>query len=199
MAPLVYAVAGEASARHLSGYKNCPQRRDRDRHADVVAALLASGLHHEPCVVASVGIPISAYAVVPSLTSRPGRHPLTAIASSLRPIDEQLLAATLDSPCDRTIRLDKFTVGSPEAVCARHVAVIDDVWTTGANAQSAALTMRRAGAAAVSVLVVGRWIDPRHPATGRFVAHRQWASYDPLQCPVNVQRCRVSTERALIA
>lgn len=199
VAPFVYAVAGDASARHLSGYKNCLQRLDRDRHAEVVAALLSDGLRHEPCFVAAVGIPIAAYAAIPSLTSRPGRHPLIAIAAALRPVDEQLLAATLDSPCDRTIRLDKFAVGRPEAVRGRHVALIDDVWTTGANAQSAALTLRRAGAAAVSVLTVGRWLDPRHPPTRDFVVQREWASYDPLQCPINVQRCRLSKKRALTA
>ncbi|MDG4668002.1 amidophosphoribosyltransferase [Mycobacterium sp. 236(2023)] len=194
----MYAVAGDASARHLSGYKNCVQRRDRERHADVVAAVLSGGLRHEPCVVAAVGIPISAYTVIPSLTSRPGRHPLTAIASSMCRVDEQMLTATFDPPCDRTIRLDKFTVESSEAVHGRHVALVDDVWTTGANAQSAALTLRRAGAAAVSVLVVGRWVDPRQRATARFIG-QQWRPYDPLHCPVNARKCCLRAGRALSA
>ena len=54
--PLVYAVAGGAAAQHLSEYKNASLRRDRDRSAAVVAALLAAGLRSEPCVAAALGI-----------------------------------------------------------------------------------------------------------------------------------------------
>ena len=66
--------------------------------------------------------------------------------------------------------------------------VLDDTWTTGSNAQSAALTLRRAGAAAVSVMVVGRWLNPRFGATARFVAGLQ-REYNPDLCPVTGGLC----------
>lgn len=63
------------------------------------------------------------------------------------------------------VRPDKFELRPAGAVEGRHVLVLDDVWTTGSNTQSAALTLRHAGAAAVSVMVVGRWLNPRYGAT----------------------------------
>jgi adenine/guanine phosphoribosyltransferase-like PRPP-binding protein len=39
------------------------------------------------------------------------------------------------------------------------VLLIDDTWTTGGNAQSAALALRAAGAAAIAIVVIGRHFD----------------------------------------
>jgi orotate phosphoribosyltransferase len=41
------------------------------------------------------------------------------------------------------------------------VLLIDDTWTTGGNAQSAALALRAAGAAKVAAVVIGRHFDRR--------------------------------------
>jgi predicted amidophosphoribosyltransferase len=54
--------------------------------------------------------------------------------------------------CDRRIGADKFAVNSAASV--RRVLVLDDVWITVSNARWAALALRRAGAAVVSVLVI---------------------------------------------
>ncbi len=74
-----------------------------------------------------------------------------------------MLIPAFDARCDRVMSGDKFTVQPAGAVTDRHVLVLDNVWTTGSNAQSAALTLRRAGAAAVSVLLmIGRWLSSRN-------------------------------------
>lgn len=39
------------------------------------------------------------------------------------------------------------------------VLLIDDTWTTGGNAQSAALALRSAGAVKVAIVVIGRHFD----------------------------------------
>jgi ComF family protein len=44
-----------------------------------------------------------------------------------------------------------------------HVAIVDDVLTTGATADALAVTIKRAGAARVSVCVVARTPDPLQP------------------------------------
>jgi hypothetical protein len=49
--------------------------------------------------------------------------------------------------------------------------------------------LRRAGAAAVSVLVVGRWLSPRNTLTERFIDTRRGAPYDPHVCPVTGGIC----------
>jgi orotate phosphoribosyltransferase len=40
------------------------------------------------------------------------------------------------------------------------VLVVDDTWTTGANAQSAAGALKTTGAGRVAVLAIGRHVNP---------------------------------------
>jgi hypothetical protein len=58
----------------------------------------------------------------------------------------------------RTVSADRFASNDVSAVSGQHVLVLDDTWTTGAKVHSAALAARRAGAAAVTVMVEGRWL-----------------------------------------
>lgn len=52
--------------------------------------------------------------------------------------------------------------GAAARLQGRHVALVDDVMTTGATAHAAAATLLRAGAAAVDVWVLARTPDVRH-------------------------------------
>lgn len=171
--------------------------RSGTRCSDVLRALLWLAIClHEGCIGAAAGIPVSLRAVVASLTSRPGVHPLTSIAGDLGLVGEPMLVAALDARCDRTMVPDKFVAPSSADVAGRHMLVIDDVWTTGSNAQSAALTLRGAGAAAVSVLVIGRWLDPRKTLAARFIQERCGRRYDVSVCPVTGGRCPPDTGSA---
>lgn len=190
VAPLIYAIPGTDSAALVRNNKNHPRRIERDRCARAIGVLLSRAVSmHEHCFGAMAGISVSRRAVVPSLTSRPGIHPLLGIAGDRGLVEEPILVAALDALCDRVVAADKFVAPSPPSVAGRHVLVIDDVWTTGSNAQSAAVTLHRAGAAAVSVLVVARWLDPRNTVTARFIRDRPLPSYDPAVCPVTGSRC----------
>ena len=81
VAPLVYAVADTESTAVLSRYKNHLVRTGRDTCATTIAYLLRQAiLLHEQCFGAETGLPMSLRTVIPSLTSRPGVHPLTSIA-----------------------------------------------------------------------------------------------------------------------
>lgn len=188
VAPLCYAVNGSDSAAVVRNFKNHPVRDERQRCAAVITELLglATSLH-TPCLGTVVGQSVSAAVVIPSLTSRPGTHPLAAIAESLGLLRDVRLIPTLDARCDRVVDAQKFAVDG--AVTGRHVLVVDDVWTTGSNAQSAALALRRAGACAVSVIVAARWLNPRHPLSARFIRERLTLTYNPLVCPVTGRRC----------
>jgi hypothetical protein len=99
---------------------------------------------HERCIGAAAGSPISLRAVIPSLSSRPGVHPLAEIARTLGVLGEARLVTTPTALCDRVVRADKFMLTPGSGVEGRHVLVLDDMWTTGSNAQSAALALRRA-------------------------------------------------------
>ncbi len=65
--------------------------------------------------------------------------------------------------------------------------LIDDTWTTGGHAQSAVLALRRAGAAWVSVLVVGRWLKEDYGDNREFIANL--GDYDPCLCPWTGAAC----------
>ena len=71
----------------------------------------------------------------------------------------------------------------------RHVLMIDDVWTTGSNAQSAALALRPSRSRVVSVLVIGRWLSLSSPLTHPFLRARLDTPYDPHVCPVTGGCC----------
>ena len=190
VAPLTYAIGGTESAATLSAYKNHPARAERERRSRVVAELLMSAISlHEDCFGATVGVAISARVVVPSLTYRPDDHPLTSIVRSVGLMDDPVLLPGPQAGCDRRVREGKFAVSAAASVAGHHVLVIDDVWTTGSNAQSAALALRSSGAAAVSVLVIGRWLNPRNTLTQSFIKNRLGRAYDRHVCPVTGGVC----------
>jgi hypothetical protein len=68
------------------------------------------------------------------------------------------------------------------------VLLVDDTWTTGASAQSAAAALRRAGAGPVAAVVVGRHVN------------RSWGENDgrlrALESPFRWDRCALG-ERCL--
>ena len=186
--PLAYAIDGTESAAVVRNYKSHPLRRERERCGSIVDEVLRLGMTlHKQCLNAVVGQSVFACVVVPSLTSRLGAHPMMSIAESLGLVGDVVLRPSLDARCDRVVDSEKFTIDG--AVKGRHMLVIDDVWTTGSNAQSAALALRRAGADAVSVMVIARWLNPRHPLSPRFIRERLNEDYNPLVCPVTGHCC----------
>jgi phosphoribosylpyrophosphate synthetase len=188
VAPLAYAIDGTESAAVVRNYKNHLLRSERERCGLIVGEILRLAMSlHERCIGAVVGQPVFACVVVPSLTSRLGAHPMTSIAEPLGLVGDVVLRPALDARCDRVVDAEKFVVEG--AVTGQHMLVIDDVWTTGSKAQSAALALRRAGAAAVSVMVIARWLNPRHPLSPRFIRERLNDDYNPLVCPVTGDRC----------
>lgn len=196
VAPIVYAVGGAESTALVSKYKNHPIRLERKRCALIIADLLQTAIQlHEDCFGAVAGVPVTVRTVIPSLTCRVGAHPLASIAESIGVLAGPALIPGCDARCDRRVRADKFGVNSPSEVADRHVLVLDDVWTTGSNAQSAALALRRAGAAAVSVLVIGRWLSPGSPLTHPFLRARLGTPYDPHVCPVTGGCCPPESAR----
>lgn len=97
-----------------------------------------------------------------------------------------LPAAQVAQP--RAINADHFSTGMVLPP-GRHVMVIDDTWATGGHAQSAALALRKAGAARVSVLVVARWIKQDYGDNKQFIADLRTLDYDPGICPWTGGEC----------
>jgi hypothetical protein len=128
-----------------------------------VAAMIVrfTGLHME-CIGRILGGPPSVVTTVPSTRSdRPGVHPLVAAVrrcSNLVDLYQPLLvrgsgAVDHNKASDDAFRVDAHVNNS-------RVLLIEDTFTSGARAQSAASALRLVGAANVVVLTVGRVIKP---------------------------------------
>ncbi|HME46546.1 amidophosphoribosyltransferase [Mycobacterium sp.] len=189
--PLTYAIGGTQSATLLWHYKDDPVRKVREQHTLILNWLLYLAISlHERCVAAVVGSPVSLRMTIPSLSGRTGLHPFSALAQWMKAISGSIvLAPAPGAICDRIVSGDKFAVEPDAPLDGQHVLLLDDTWTTGSNAQSAALAVRRAGAAAVSVMVVGRWLSPNYGNTARFIKEYLHNDYDTGICPVTGGRC----------
>ena len=72
-------------------------------------------------------------------------------------------ALVTSSTNTRRLRPDEYTVQAD--VAGKRVLLIDDQWTSGASLQSSAIALRRAGAARVAGLVIGRRVDTEPSGT----------------------------------
>lgn len=207
--PVTYALKGSAHARRLWLYKNPPRPAgiggqkaavpaDAASAAGVsagavsaVAALSVLALllvflrDHGGCLWRRAGWQArpTHLAVVPSARARPGPHPLrTLIAPYLRgPWAE--LSAEPDDERLRELDPDRFKSGP---VPGSRVLLLDDTWTTGSSAQSAAMALRRAGARSVVTVVIGRHVSS--PSA-------DLASFGPAVLPFGPASCAVHVGR----
>jgi hypothetical protein len=178
--PVGLAPKGGLHAQNLWLYKSARPGAEAAQLA--LLALLAVFLRdHAACVWAAAGMASPTHlAVVPSGRGRPGRHPLRALAGPLTGLPwAELAAARFGDPAGRLADPRRF-LAAP--LPGARVALLDDTWTTGASAQSAAAALRLAGAQSVAVIVLGRHLlpEPGLPAfeMGRCAVHRCLAPAD---------------------
>jgi hypothetical protein len=90
--------------------------------------------------------------------ARDENHPLRRIVAELvgptRERHERLLLRSRVAVGPRAFSRDKFT--ATRALHGEPVLLLDDTWTTGANAQSAAAALKDAGAGPIAAVVIGR-------------------------------------------
>jgi hypothetical protein len=192
VAPLAYGIERAQSGVLLRHYKDDVSSQARAQHGRTVRRLLYLGITlHQKCIEQHVGTRVDLRVTVPSLNHRPGVHPFTAIATAIKAVGDDPLALvpTPGAPRARIVSPHQFELAPTRRLDGQHVMVLDDTWTTGSNAQSAALTLREAGAGHVSVMVIGRWISPSFAANTEFVATSLQRSYDPRTCPVTGGSC----------
>lgn len=169
--PVAYAIKGGPHARQLWQYKSGLTAEDRAFAAKrVLALLLVFMREHGACLCRAAGMGQPTHvAVVPSARARPGEHPLAELA---RPYVRLPWAEMSTRSGQHPVReLDPGRFRAAPLPGAR-VLLIDDTWTTGSTAQSAAMALRRAGACRVATVVLGRHLGlrdlPAGAAGGRF-------------------------------
>lgn len=163
--PIALAVKREQLAHELWHYKYDVDQTVRSRLTRRLGAVLWRFLgQHEKHIAAAVGVPeFSIATTVPGTQQREGAHPLEYIVGTLvgqtKDRYEPLLAFRRGSAAAKhSLAADRYSATRPLPKGAA-VLLIDDTWTTGGNAQSAALALRAAGAGKVAIVVIGRHFD----------------------------------------
>lgn len=170
MVPITYSLALGQMHTELRGYKDgwgsAREATLLDRVTRDLAAVLERFLiGHEACIAARVGVPGFDLAVqVPSRSSARDEQ-----RWRLRWIVSKGCASTADRylralhPTDANVAARAFSADiyrSSTPLAGKSVLLIDDTWTSGASAQSAAYALRDAGATTVACLAIGRHLLP---------------------------------------
>lgn len=91
---------------------------------------------------------------------RDEQHPLRRIVGELvgptRGRHERLLRRSAREVAPRVFDSGKFEAA--RALRGENVLLVDDTWTTGASAQSAAAALKSAGSGAIGCVVIGRYV-----------------------------------------
>lgn len=163
LAPISYSVGHEQLYHALAGYKRPPDEVARRFQLELAAVLWRYLAAHQRCIAQAAGTSgFDLVATVPSsLRDRDASHPLHRIVGELcgptRERHERLLRRSAAAVVPRTFSEHKYEPTRP--LEGRSVLLVDDTWTTGANAQSAAAALKAAGAGTVAAVVLGRHLN----------------------------------------
>ena len=170
--PISYSISGTDYAAALWQYKSAAAGTiDRDKARTALLLRLLVFLHdHGRCLWPHTGSAAPSHvAVVPSGRGGTGTHPLRALAEPYLTLPWAGLAIRPGEPVlGRDMRVDRFRAAG--RLTGGTVLLLDDTWTSGASAQSAAAALKLAGARSVVTVVLGRHLNPSHPQVNSFAA-----------------------------
>jgi predicted amidophosphoribosyltransferase len=161
--PISYSVAREQLHHALASYKRLNGDVARRLQAILAAILWRFLTDHETCVAGAAGTEqFDLVTTVPSgEPTRNDSHPLRIIVGELvgptRERYRRLLKRSAAQIPPRTFSPAKFD--AIHHLNGQSVLLIDDTWTTGASAQSAAASLKAAGAERVAAVVIGRHLN----------------------------------------
>lgn len=118
-------------------------------------------VRHAGCIAAAAGGAWDRIATVPSSKQRPGVHPLVSVVKrvkQLAPLHEDLLVPGPHEVGHRKAHDEGYV--TTRQLAGERVLLIDDTFTTGARAQSAASAIALAGGQVAAVVAIGRVIEP---------------------------------------
>jgi hypothetical protein len=161
--PISYSIAREQLHHALASYKRLDGDSARRLRAELAAVLWRFLGAHEQCLARAAGA--DAFTLVTTVPSgsaaRDATHPLRHIvAHVVGPTRERhaRLLARSDVACEpRAFAAERFR--PIRQLHGEPVLLIDDTWTTGASAQSAAAALKAAGAGSVAAVVIGRHLN----------------------------------------
>ncbi len=195
--PISYSVGHERLHGVLAGYKRVEGSRARILGIELGAVLWRFLERHEACLSSTAGVErFDLVTTVPSGDAgRDESHPLPWIVG-------ELCAATRER-YERLLHRSRVALGEREFSQAKYqtshdlrgedVLLIDDTWTTGASAQSAAAALRAAGAGTVAAVVIGRHVNRGWGANDQHL--QALPPFDWNECAVCAGRARAETLR----
>jgi predicted amidophosphoribosyltransferase len=163
VAPISYSVGHEQLHHVLAGYKRLQGATARRFTIELAAVLWRHLAAHERCIARAAGTErFELVTTVPSSDpERDEHHPLRRIVGELaaptRERHARLLRRSGTAAGTHQFHADRYE--ATRVLSDESILLIDDTWTTGANAQSAACALRAAGAGPVAVLVIGRYLN----------------------------------------
>ncbi len=163
LAPISYSVAHEQLHHALACYKRLDGDVARRLRAILAAILWRFLKDHERCVAAAADA--ERFDIVTTVPSgdrlRDEDHPLRTIAAELvgptRERYRRILCRTDAEAPQRTFSPTRFEATTN--LDGQAILLIDDTWTTGATAQSAAAALKHAGAGPTAAVVIGRHLN----------------------------------------
>lgn len=186
--PLTYAGPGTQQARQdLRQYKDGWSTEIRESAVFRLSFLVWHfSTFHGACCRAVHGWP-DALAFVPSgkAVGRAGGHPLIGL-NYFQPLPQVGITRLVDAP---PREIDPATLSVDTDVDGMNVLLYDDTWTSGASSQTAAIALRRAGAAKVVVIVLGRWLNGEWGPTKTLMNNHPPLPWSPDICPVTGGGC----------
>ncbi len=188
MVPIAFAVKGGPYAGRLWQYKSARLTEAAAESPTTIlrAMLLVFLRDHGPCLWRAAGTAAPTHlAVVPTARGRPGTHPLRVLAAGFLARPWATLAARPGGEQVRDLDPERFRAAPAPGA---RVLLIDDTWTTGSSAQSAAMALRAAGARSVVTVVLGRHVA---------VAAAEQAGIGPAGMPFRLDRCAVHPAQAV--
>jgi hypothetical protein len=164
VAPISYSVALQQLHHALRSYKRIGGAAGRRLTLELASVLWRFLDSHERCVARVANT--DRFALVTTVPCGDPRRdetsPLRAIVgeivTSTRQRYERLLHRSAAEVQPRAFDINKY--GATRPLDGEPVLLIDDTWTTGASAQSAAAVLRRAGAGPVAAVAIGRHLNP---------------------------------------
>jgi predicted amidophosphoribosyltransferase len=184
--PISYSVGGEWLHHLIASYK-------RDADPSVPDALASLALlcrqflaGHEACVATAAGV--SEFQLVTTVPSgdprRDQHHPLRRIVGELVPSTsarhERLLMRTAKPAVARVFDSSRYR--ATRGLDGEAVLLIDDMWTSGASAQSAAAALLAAGAGRVAAVVFARHLNRGWHENDLRLRRLARAGFDPSRC-----------------
>lgn len=194
VAPISYSVSGGPLSEMLAAYKRDGGARARLFEIGLAAVLWRYLEHHERCVGHAAAVPhFDIVTTVPSSDrERDEAHPLRRMVTErVKPARERYRRVLRRSrTASDARRFDPGRYEAVEPISGDAVLLLDDTWTTGANAHSAAAALKRAGAGPVAAVVIGRHLN------------REWRSNEERLAAMprgfDWERCALDAEPAAV-